>query len=260
MSKRCQCPEGRIRGDPQRRIDPADRRARFGVGPAQPVSAPLRRRIPAHRRAQHRRAEPCDRQYPARGDADASVLGQLRGAAHPRHPAPQDPRCSDAGAAGGLSFEAANPRHAHEWEDLRGVKIPDDKVLIPGVIELDDQFRRASAAYRAAHRELRRSRRPRAGHRRGRLRLCHLCFCRQRGRALGGVGQTRGPRRRCAHRQRSAVGLNHTGGRDAGTSAPRDVDDRGGGHRRDGVPLTRVVGRDGQRMRIRPLPPPGRNS
>ena len=35
----------------------------------------------------------------------------------------------------GLSFEAANPRHAHEWEDLRGRKIPDDKILIPGVID-----------------------------------------------------------------------------------------------------------------------------
>ena len=40
----------------------------------------------------------------------------------------------------GLSFEAANPRHAHEWEDLRGVKIPDDKVLIPGVIDSTTNF------------------------------------------------------------------------------------------------------------------------
>ena len=56
----------------------------------------------------------------------------------------------------GLSFEAANPRHAHEWEDLRDAKIPDDKVLIPGVIELDDQFCRASAADRPAHRQFRR--------------------------------------------------------------------------------------------------------
>src|SRR3954454_16205564 len=31
----------------------------------------------------------------------------------------------------GLSFEAANPRHAHEWEDLRSAKLPDDKILIP---------------------------------------------------------------------------------------------------------------------------------
>jgi 5-methyltetrahydropteroyltriglutamate--homocysteine methyltransferase len=36
--------------------------------------------------------------------------------------------------AGAYSFEAANPRHEHEWEDWQQIKIPDDKVLIPGVI------------------------------------------------------------------------------------------------------------------------------
>jgi 5-methyltetrahydropteroyltriglutamate--homocysteine methyltransferase len=36
--------------------------------------------------------------------------------------------------AGGYSFEAGNPRHEHEWEDWQRAKIPDDKVLIPGVI------------------------------------------------------------------------------------------------------------------------------
>jgi 5-methyltetrahydropteroyltriglutamate--homocysteine methyltransferase len=40
----------------------------------------------------------------------------------------------------GLSFEAANPRHAHEWEDLRGAKIPDGKILIPGVIDSTTNF------------------------------------------------------------------------------------------------------------------------
>ncbi len=40
----------------------------------------------------------------------------------------------------GLSFEAANPRHAHEWEDLRVAKIPDDKILIPGVIDSTTNF------------------------------------------------------------------------------------------------------------------------
>ena len=40
----------------------------------------------------------------------------------------------------GLSFEAANPRHAHEWEDLRGARIPDDKILIPGVIDSTTNF------------------------------------------------------------------------------------------------------------------------
>ncbi len=33
-----------------------------------------------------------------------------------------------------LLFEAANPRHAHEWTVFEEIPIPDDKVLIPGVI------------------------------------------------------------------------------------------------------------------------------
>jgi len=33
-----------------------------------------------------------------------------------------------------LLFEAANPRHAHEWVVFRGARIPDDKILIPGVL------------------------------------------------------------------------------------------------------------------------------
>jgi 5-methyltetrahydropteroyltriglutamate--homocysteine methyltransferase len=36
--------------------------------------------------------------------------------------------------AGAYSFEAANPRHEHEWKVWEGVKLPDDKSLIPGVI------------------------------------------------------------------------------------------------------------------------------
>jgi 5-methyltetrahydropteroyltriglutamate--homocysteine methyltransferase len=36
--------------------------------------------------------------------------------------------------AGGYSFEAANPRHEHEWEEWRRARVPDDKVLVPGVI------------------------------------------------------------------------------------------------------------------------------
>ncbi|MGA7541373.1 MAG: cobalamin-independent methionine synthase II family protein [Steroidobacteraceae bacterium] len=33
-----------------------------------------------------------------------------------------------------LLFEAANPRHAHEWAVFKDVKLPEEKVLIPGVI------------------------------------------------------------------------------------------------------------------------------
>jgi 5-methyltetrahydropteroyltriglutamate--homocysteine methyltransferase len=39
-----------------------------------------------------------------------------------------------------LSIEAANPRHDHEWEDLMDIKIPDDKILIPGVIDSTTNF------------------------------------------------------------------------------------------------------------------------
>jgi 5-methyltetrahydropteroyltriglutamate--homocysteine methyltransferase len=39
-----------------------------------------------------------------------------------------------------ISFEGANPRHEHEWEDWKGAKIPDDKVLIPGVIDSATNF------------------------------------------------------------------------------------------------------------------------
>jgi len=33
-----------------------------------------------------------------------------------------------------LLIEAANPRHEHEWEAWTKIKLPDDKILIPGVI------------------------------------------------------------------------------------------------------------------------------
>ena len=36
--------------------------------------------------------------------------------------------------AGAYSFEAANPRHEHEWQVWEGVKLADDKFLVPGVV------------------------------------------------------------------------------------------------------------------------------
>ena len=36
--------------------------------------------------------------------------------------------------AGAYSFEAANPRHAHEWRIWEDLPLPDDKVIIPGLI------------------------------------------------------------------------------------------------------------------------------
>jgi len=36
--------------------------------------------------------------------------------------------------AGAYLIEAANPRHEHEWQLWREVKLPDDKILVPGVV------------------------------------------------------------------------------------------------------------------------------
>lgn len=40
----------------------------------------------------------------------------------------------------GLSFEAANPRHAHEWAVFQERPLPDDKVLIPGALDTTTNF------------------------------------------------------------------------------------------------------------------------
>ena len=39
-----------------------------------------------------------------------------------------------------ISFEAANPRHAHEWAVFAERGVPEDKVLIPGVIDSVSNF------------------------------------------------------------------------------------------------------------------------
>ncbi|MEM9310051.1 MAG: cobalamin-independent methionine synthase II family protein [Pseudomonadota bacterium] len=41
---------------------------------------------------------------------------------------------------GGLSFEHANPRHAHEWKVFEAMDIPEDLTLIPGVIDSTTHF------------------------------------------------------------------------------------------------------------------------
>jgi len=42
--------------------------------------------------------------------------------------------------ASAIAIEASNPRHAHEWTLFEKVKLPDGKVLIPGVIESKSNF------------------------------------------------------------------------------------------------------------------------
>ena len=40
----------------------------------------------------------------------------------------------------GLSIEGANPRHGHEWKVWQDVRLPDGKVLIPGVLDTTSNF------------------------------------------------------------------------------------------------------------------------
>ena len=40
----------------------------------------------------------------------------------------------------GVSLEACNPRHEHEWAVFEDVKLPDGKVLIPGVIDSTNNY------------------------------------------------------------------------------------------------------------------------
>jgi 5-methyltetrahydropteroyltriglutamate--homocysteine methyltransferase len=44
------------------------------------------------------------------------------------------------GRAQAVSFEAANPRHEHEWRVFEDVRLPEDKVLIPGVIDTSTNY------------------------------------------------------------------------------------------------------------------------
>lgn len=40
----------------------------------------------------------------------------------------------------GLLVEAANPRHEHEWQVFKDVALPDDKIIIPGVVDSTSSF------------------------------------------------------------------------------------------------------------------------
>jgi 5-methyltetrahydropteroyltriglutamate--homocysteine methyltransferase len=40
----------------------------------------------------------------------------------------------------GISYEAANPRHAHEWIVFRDVKLPPGRILFPGVLDSTTNF------------------------------------------------------------------------------------------------------------------------
>jgi len=39
-----------------------------------------------------------------------------------------------------ILFEASNPRHAHEWEVWQQAKIPENKILVPGVVDSTSNY------------------------------------------------------------------------------------------------------------------------
>jgi 5-methyltetrahydropteroyltriglutamate--homocysteine methyltransferase len=39
-----------------------------------------------------------------------------------------------------ISFEASNPRHAHEWRVFERLRLPEGKIIIPGVIDSTTNF------------------------------------------------------------------------------------------------------------------------
>ncbi|HEX6523871.1 MAG TPA: cobalamin-independent methionine synthase II family protein [Streptosporangiaceae bacterium] len=45
-----------------------------------------------------------------------------------------------AARPGAVSFEGANPRHEHEWRVFEDVKLPEGKVIIPGVLDSTTNF------------------------------------------------------------------------------------------------------------------------
>jgi 5-methyltetrahydropteroyltriglutamate--homocysteine methyltransferase len=39
-----------------------------------------------------------------------------------------------------LSLESANPRHEHEWRIWQDIQFPDDKIILPGVIDTSTNY------------------------------------------------------------------------------------------------------------------------
>ena len=72
--------------------------------------------------------------------------------------------------AGAYSFEAGNVRHEHEWKVWQDVKLPDGKLILPGVVSHATNVVEHPGAGGRPHRALRQRRRPGAGHRLDRLR------------------------------------------------------------------------------------------
>ena len=77
---------------------------------------------------------------PPRAATHASVWGNYDGPHHCDVRSPNHRQRLPGAAERDLARSAANPRHAHEWAVFERVKLPEGKLLIPGVIESKSNF------------------------------------------------------------------------------------------------------------------------
>ena len=130
--------------------------------------------------------------------------------------------------AGSFSFEAANPRHEHEYHLFERVKVPEGKVLCPGVITHASNIVEHPGADRGAHRAFCQACGPRECDGGRRLRVLVPGALSHGSASHGGLGEVQGDAAGSRHRDANAVELNeehanHPGGVTCGTisRAPR---------------------------------------
>ena len=105
-----------------------------------------------------------------------------------------------------ILFEASNPRHAHEWTVWAEANIPDDKVLIPGVLDTTTNYVEHPQLVAERIRRFTGHRRSRAGAGGDGLWLWHLCRL-WRGASEHRVGEITLAGRGGAGGKRAAVGV-----------------------------------------------------
>ena len=111
-----------------------------GHGTAYPACGPEPALVAQEGGAACRVPQPCALQYFPGQVRTHLCWGNYEGPAPLRRGAGRRDRHRVQGKPGAISLEAANPRHAHEWALFETVKLPEGKVLIPGVIESKSNF------------------------------------------------------------------------------------------------------------------------
>ena len=140
----------RVRGDRRRPASAPDRRPRPGDGPPHHVPRQLRRGVRGARRRHVEAINHALRDVPADRVRLHLCWGNYEG---PHHLDIGVEKIIDVvlrAKPSTILFEAANPRHEHEWAVWREAAIPEDKILVPGVIDSTTQLHRAPRAGRAA--------------------------------------------------------------------------------------------------------------